>query len=105
LGVGALVDLLGTARSGRGRGLLLLGDAGIGKTTLAEALAAEAVGCIVGWGRCPEMEAVPYWPWRQALQPLDAATPLCDLASVGRPSMFAEVAERLARGRQPLRRC
>jgi predicted ATPase len=94
----ALVELLGAAQSGRGRGLLLLGDAGIGKTTLAEALAAEAVGCTVGWGRCPEIEAaMPYWPWRQALQPLDAAAPLVDSAPAGRPSMFADVAERLAR--------
>jgi predicted ATPase len=38
----ALLDLLAAARAGRGRGLLLLGIGGIGKTTLAEALAAEA---------------------------------------------------------------
>src|SRR4051812_14521484 len=74
----ALIDLVGSARSGRGRGLLLLGDAGIGKTTLAEAVAAEAAGCAVGWGRCPEFEALPYLPWRQALAALGAAAPLAD---------------------------
>ena len=94
----ALLDVLSSARSGRGRGLLLLGDAGIGKTTLAEALAAAATGCAVGWGRCPEFEALPYWPWRQALLAVDAAAPLADPASSGRPSMFADVAELLARG-------
>ena len=93
----ALSELLSSARSGRGRGLLLLGDAGIGKTTLAQALAAEATGCTVGWGRCPEVEALPYWPWRQALLALDAAAPLTDSAASGRPSMFADVAELLAR--------
>ena len=92
-----LLDLLDSARSGRGHGVVLLGDAGMGKTTLAGALAAEAVGCAVGWGRCPEVEAVPYWPWRQALRPLDADAPLSELAAAGRPAMFAEVAERLAR--------
>lgn len=95
--LGALVDLLAAARSGRGRGLLLLGDAGIGKTTLAEALAAEAGGWTVGWGRCPEIETAPYWPWRQALGPLDAAAPLGDSGHAGRASMFADVADRLVR--------
>jgi AAA ATPase domain len=92
-----LIDLASSARSGRGRGLLLLGDAGIGKTTLAEALATEAEGCTVGWGRCPEIEALPYWPWRQALQALDAAAPLAASGAGGRPSMFADVAELLGR--------
>jgi hypothetical protein len=95
--LGALVDLLSVARSGRGRGLLLLGEAGIGKTTLAEALAVEAAGCTVGWGRCPETEALPYAPWRQALQVLDAAGPLAASVSAGRASMFADVAQLLAR--------
>ncbi len=31
------------------------------------ALAAEATDCAVGWGRCLEIEAMPYWPWRQAV--------------------------------------
>lgn len=92
-----LVDVLDAARSGRGGGLLLLGDAGIGKTALAKTLAAQAAGCTVGWGRCPEIDAVPYWPWRQALQPVDAAGPLAEAAASGRPSMFADVADRLVR--------
>ena len=64
--LGALTELLDAARSGRGSGLLLLGDAGIGKTTLAHALAERAPDFTVGWGRCLETEATPYWAWRQA---------------------------------------
>jgi len=95
--LGALTELLGAARSGRGAGMLLLGDAGIGKTTLAHALAEQATDFTVGWGRCLETEATPYWAWRQALHPLDAAAPLADVAAADRPSLFADVAERLLR--------
>jgi hypothetical protein len=95
--LGTLSEFLAASGSGRGRGLLLLGDAGIGKTTLAEALAAQAAGHTVAWGRCTETEAAPYWPWRQALAPLDAAAPLADGSAGDRMSMFAEVADRLAR--------
>lgn len=93
--LGSLTNLLASARSGRGQGLLLLGDAGIGKTTLAEALAAQAGGCTVGLGRCPDSEAPPYWAWRQALGALGAAAPLEDSTASGRLSMFADVAELL----------
>src|SRR2546426_73792 len=59
------------AVAGRGRFFLVVGEAGIGKTRLAEELAREAAerGGIALWGRCWEGEgAPPYWPWVQVLR-------------------------------------
>jgi hypothetical protein len=65
----ALVALLDDASAGRGRAAVVMGDAGIGKTRLVEALAdtARDAGFAVAWGRCPDSEMPPYWPWTQAL--------------------------------------
>lgn len=59
------------ALSGRGRLLLLTGDAGIGKTRTAEEIAtyARERGAQVLWGRCVEEEGAPaFWPWVQVLR-------------------------------------
>ena len=59
------------ARSGTGRLVLLTGEAGIGKSRLADELAAQAQarGATVLWGRCWEAGGAPaYWPWVQALR-------------------------------------
>ncbi len=56
---------------GNGQLVLLVGDAGMGKTRTAEQLGilATAEGCRVLWGHCHEEEgAPPYWPWIQALR-------------------------------------
>jgi DNA-binding SARP family transcriptional activator len=69
-----LADILGAfddARSGTGRLVLLTGEPGIGKSRLADELAAhaQARGTIVLWGRCWEAGGAPaYWPWVQALR-------------------------------------
>lgn len=63
----ALTDAL----AGSGRLLLLTGEAGIGKTRLADELArlAPARGAQVVWGRCWESGGAPaFWPWTQILR-------------------------------------
>ena len=50
---------------------MLSGEAGIGKTRLAEEVAAEAQarGISTAWGRCDEEGgAPPYWPWIQVIR-------------------------------------
>src|SRR5207237_1100314 len=66
-----LTAALAEARLGRGRLYLLRGEAGIGKTALAEAIASRAAagGCGVFWGRSWDGESTPsYWPWLQILR-------------------------------------
>ena len=65
--------LAGLAHGGQGQALALLGPAGIGKTRLAQEVAAQAgpLGLRLLWGRCPEEPgAPPFWPWRQMVRAL-----------------------------------
>jgi DNA-binding NarL/FixJ family response regulator len=57
--------------AGRRQLVLIAGEAGIGKTRCAEALAevADDQGALALWGRCrEEAGAPPYWPWVQILR-------------------------------------
>jgi DNA-binding NarL/FixJ family response regulator len=60
-----LGDLLEAARSGRGGFVVVSGEPGIGKTRVAEELAAaaRASGTDVAWGRCFEDDPSPFTPW------------------------------------------
>jgi tetratricopeptide (TPR) repeat protein len=52
----------------------ILGDAGIGKTRLAEGTArvAAELGIAIAWGSCPEnRDTPPFWPWQQLLSMMD----------------------------------
>lgn len=64
--LGILYDCLDAAVSGQGSLMLIGGEAGIGKTALAEAVCQEAAqrGALVLVGRCYDLtETPPYGPW------------------------------------------
>ena len=63
-----LESLLDEAASSSGRGAMLVGEPGIGKTRLARELAAvaRAGGAAVLWGTCAERETRPFGPWVEA---------------------------------------
>ena len=66
-----LVRGLDEAHDGNARLFILVGEAGIGKTRLADTFAshARATGARVMWGRCWEAGGAPeYWPWVQVLR-------------------------------------
>ena len=69
----ALREQLAAALGGRGSVVLIGGEAGIGKTALAEALGREAAeqGALVLVGRCYDLaETPPYGPWAEAFERL-----------------------------------
>jgi len=66
-----LTSALANARRCHGQIVLLAGSGGIGKTRLAQQMAAKAEqdGVAVVWGRCLEEPGAPlYWPWRQLIR-------------------------------------
>ena len=73
----AIATALATAQRGVSRVVHLVGEAGIGKTALAEHAGALASGqgWTVAWGRAWDAGAAPpYWLWQQALGSLVRAT-------------------------------
>lgn len=69
--IGQLAGGLDAVVAGRSQVVLLAGDAGIGKSRLADEAArlARDRGLAVVWGRCWEAGGAPaYWPWVQVLR-------------------------------------
>jgi hypothetical protein len=100
--IGAALD---GAAAGRGQLLMLVGEPGIGKTSLADRAAALATarGFTVLWGRCWEAGGAPaYWPWLDPITALAGALDDATLARVlgdGSP-LLAEIVREL-RARLP----
>jgi DNA-binding SARP family transcriptional activator len=79
-----LRGVIADVRAGVPRWVTLAGEAGIGKTRLAEEIAvlAREAGLEVAWGRCHEDDdAPPYWPWTQLLRSFTGADtdPIADV--------------------------
>lgn len=99
-----LVTRLSRAAGGAGSVVLLGGEAGIGKTRLAEeaAAAAPALGLRVAWSRCADEAAAPaLWPWTQVLRALGSDVDTLPVAGPGdsdarRAELFEQITGALA---------
>jgi hypothetical protein len=89
----AITVAVAAARRGTSRVIHLVGEAGIGKTTLAEEAArlASGQGWVVVWGRAWGAGAAPpYWLWQQVLGSLARAT---DVSTKVQPATVAWLAD------------
>jgi predicted ATPase len=96
---------LAAAAGGRGQLLLVTGEAGIGKTRLAEEIEAlaRAQGVRVRWARCHEGERErAYWPWEQMLRADLAGWDADEAHAVVGEAGAAELAELVPELRQRL---
>jgi DNA-binding CsgD family transcriptional regulator len=85
--LGVLRAALEQALARRGRGVMIAGEPGIGKTRTAQEFSEHATrqGASVLWGRCHEQAgAPPYWPWVQIIRSLlQSRTPGAPLGDLG----------------------
>ncbi len=108
-----LATALAAARAGHGGAVLLLGEAGMGKSVLADWLAGQAgqAGVQVARGVCSAAGMPPLWPWRRALAAIDVELPWQEDRAIAGPAdrevMAAAIVEAAAAAaaRRPLRSC
>jgi predicted ATPase len=105
-----LAAALEGARAGRGRAALLLGEAGMGKSVLADWLVgqAEQAGVHVARGACSAAGMPPLWPWRRSLAAIGLELPWQEDRAVAGPAdrelLAAAIVDTVAAvaARQPL---
>jgi AAA ATPase domain len=105
-----LAAALAGARAGHGQAVLVLGEAGMGKTVLADWLVgqAEQGGMRVARGACSAAGMPPLWPWRRSLAAIGLELPWREdppaAGAAGREVMAAAIVEEVAAAamRQPL---
>ena len=94
-----LTALLDEALRGHGRIVTVVGEAGIGKTSLASAVhdKARAQGVPVVWARCPDLgRTPPFWLWTQVVRELSRSDQPAALAvfAEGQPAEPGDPAAR-----------
>src|SRR5204863_6707649 len=79
---------LTSTRAGYGRAVLLLGEAGMGKSMLADWLVsqAEQAGMQVARGACSAAGMPPLWPWRRSLAAIGLELPWREEGAAAGPS-------------------
>src|SRR3712207_868456 len=90
-----LTDCVDASAAWRAALVICRGEPGIGKTRLAEELAARAAarGVVTAWGRADDSPgAPPFWPWRQVLRGIGEQI---DLESLARECRLADDLGRL----------
>jgi hypothetical protein len=95
----AIATAMTAARRGTARVVHLVGEPGIGKTTLAERAAALASGqgWVVAWGRAWDAGAAPpYWLWQQVLGSLARTTNLSGRVHPATAAWLADLVPELA---------
>jgi predicted ATPase len=96
----AIATAMTAARRGAARVVHLVGEPGIGKTTLAEHAAAVASGqgWVVAWGRAWDVDAAaPYWLWQQVLGSLARTTNMSTRVHPATAAWLVDLVTELAR--------